>query len=286
MPTFSAGTPRALTLAAVLREARERTGISVRELARRLHVAHTTVSRWESGKTVPSAEDVSAALACLQIAGEERESILTLARGSIADDWLASGPPGMSKQLAGVMECERTATHITEWAPLVIPGVLQTSAYMRAMLARGTLSPGEVETRVVVRTARRDAFARRLNPTRLVALIGEPAIHGGIGGPTVMADQLRHLLDVAQWDTVTLQIVSVSGEWHPGHAGPFLLYEFDQGMRTIVYLEHHRSGAFLVEENDLKDYRAAVDTIRRVGMSPEASQELIAHLITTMETNT
>ncbi|HEU5471341.1 MAG TPA: helix-turn-helix transcriptional regulator [Actinophytocola sp.] len=283
MHPFGAGTPRALTLAAVLREARERAGISVRELARRLQVAHTTVGRWEGGRTVPSAEDVSAVLACLKIAGDEREHILSLARGSAADDWLAAGPPGISKQLTGVMECERTARHITEWAPLVIPGVLQTSDYMRAMLAQGTLPPGEVETRVMLRMARRDAFTRRRDPTRLVALIGEPAIHGGIGGEAVMLDQLRHLLDVAELATVTVQIVSVSGEWHPGHAGPFMLYEFDKGMRPIVYLEHHRSGAFVVDETDLSSYRAAVETIRGVGLSPDESREHIAHLITSME---
>lgn len=283
MPISSAGSPRARTLAAMLREVRERTGISVRELARRLQLAHTTVGRWENGQTVPTSEDVASVLACLQIGGQERENILSLARGSAADDWLASGPPGIAKQLAGVMECERTATGITEWAPLVIPGLLQTSDYAKAMLTRDTLSSGEVETRVIMRMARRDAVTRRRDPTPLVALIGEPAIRGGIGGPAVMLDQLRHLSDAAKSDTITIQIVTVSGEWHPGHAGPFILYDFDENLRPIVYLEHHRSGAFIVEEDDLRDYRAAIETIRDRGMTPDDSAELINELITTME---
>jgi transcriptional regulator with XRE-family HTH domain len=267
----------------MLREARVHTGISVRELARRLQVAHTTVGRWESGHTVPGSDDVAAVLACLQIPDEERERILAVERGSVADDWLASGPPGISQQLAGVMECERTATSIVEWAPLLIPGMLQTSAYTRAMLTRGTLSAGEVETRVALRMARRDSFTRRRDPTQLVALIGEPAIRGGIGGQSVMADQLRHLLDNAKYDTVTIHVVSVAGEWHPGHTGPFILYSFNDGMRPIVYLEHHRSGTFLVDEDYLREYQRAVDMIRRVARGPDESQELIANVMTALE---
>jgi len=181
------------------------------------------------------------------------------------------------------MECERTARLITEWAPLVIPGLLQTSAYARAMLGVGTLSAGEIETRVMLRMARRDAFTRRRNPTRLVALIGEPAIRGGIGGPSIMADQLSYLKELAELETITLQVVGVSGEWHPGHAGPFIRYEFDEGLPPILYLEHHVSGAFLVDESDLKDYDAAIETIRARGLSPEASVQLITDIMTSLE---
>jgi hypothetical protein len=105
---------------------------------------------------------------------------------------------------------------------MVIPGPLQTSDYARAILESGTSSPAEVESRLMMRMARRDAFTRWRDPIRLLALIGEPAIHGGIGGPQVMADQLAHLLDMAKLNTVDLHVVSVSGDWHPGLQGPFM----------------------------------------------------------------
>lgn len=283
MHPFSADSPRVRTLAAVLREARERVGISGRELSRRMEVANSTIARWENGQIVPSADDVAKVLTCLGIESDERESILSIARDTIADDWLTSGPTGVSRQLAGVMECERTARHVTEWAPLLIPGMLQTSAYARAILARGTLPPGEAETRVMMRMARREAITRRRDPTALIALIGEPAIRGGIGGRAVMADQLRQLLDFAALDNITIQVVSVAGEWHPGHTGPFILYEFEEHRRPIVYLEHHRSGAFLVDDNDIRDFQAAVDTVRGVGMSSKDSLEFISDLVKTME---
>ncbi|MGQ0838168.1 helix-turn-helix domain-containing protein [Actinokineospora sp.] len=281
MAGFSEGAPRARTLAAMLQEARTGFGISARELARRLQVAHTTVGRWENGQTVPNAEDVSALLACLEIGGEERERILSLARDTVTDDWLTSGLPGVAQQLASVLEFERTARHITQWAPLLIPGLLQTSDYARATLGPGTLPRDETETRLLMRMARRDALVRR-DPTRLIAVIGEPAIRGGIGGHAVMVDQLRHLLKMAEVDSVTIQIAGLAGAWHPGHMGPFLLYEFEE-LRPIVYLEHHRTGAFVVDDDDIKDYRAAVDIIRGVAMSPAESLTLITDVLTTME---
>jgi transcriptional regulator with XRE-family HTH domain len=292
MGSSSSGTPRARTLAAALREVRaaarrEDNGkpISQRYLAQRLGLAHTTVGRWESGDSVPSAEDVSAAIAVLGVTGERREQILALARDSAQSDWLASGPPGVSQQLAGVMECERTTTHVISFDPLVISGGLQTSAYARAIIGgdRG-LSPAEVETRVMLRMGRRDTFTRA-KPARLLALIGEPAIKGGIGGDAVMAEQLAHLLTMSKLDTITVQVVPMNAEWNPGHAGNFALYHFD-GRPTIVYLEHYRTGAFLVDEEDVEAFRIAADDIRRVAMSLEESARLIADVLDAREKRT
>jgi hypothetical protein len=98
-----------------------------------------------------------------------------------------------------------------------------------------------------------------------------------------MADQLRELLDLAALDTVGLQVVGMNGDWHPGILGPFILYEFDAKMPPIVYLEHHRSGAYTVDGSDVKDYRAAIETIRDIGMGKEDSLELIREQIKILE---
>src|SRR6266540_7045518 len=276
MHPLGAGSPRAQTLGARLRNVRERLGIGQREAARRLGMPNATLSRWERGLSVPKIDNVTALLGALGINGEEREEILSLARGAVGGDWLLSGQPGGSKQLAAVMNWERTARRITEWAPLGIPGILQTSDYAHVIMKRDNVPPGHADDRVIFRMARREAFRRRRNPIRLLALIGEPAIRGGVGGQDVMADQLRELLNLAALDTVEVQVVGVNGDWHPGLLGPFILYEFDAKTPPIVYLEHHRSGSYTVDANEVRDYRAAIETMCDIGMSEEDSLELIA----------
>jgi transcriptional regulator with XRE-family HTH domain len=275
------GMPRARTLGAALRQTRKRSGLSLRDAAQQLGLAHSTVGRWESGDSMPAEKDVVALLEVLNVSDAGREEILALARDSAEGDWLASGPPGMSQQLAGLMECERTARHILDWAPLVVPGILQTSDYARAIIGRGRENDPDVQTLVMLRMGRRDVFMRP-DPAEFEALIAEPVIRGGIGGPKVMRDQLRHLLAMSKLDRITVRLVAMGGQWHPGHAGPFLFYKF--GIQSpIVYLEHHRSGAFLADEADVAAYESAVDLIRREAMSPEESEDCIAEVLNEME---
>jgi transcriptional regulator with XRE-family HTH domain len=281
MGSSSPGMPRARTVAAALLHARKAAGLSQREVAHRLGVAHTTIGRWEGGDTMPSPADMSALMTAFDIVGTERDQILALVLDSPETDWLASGPPGIAQQLAGVMECERTARHITEWSPMVVPGFLQTGNYARAVIGRGRESDPAIETLVMLRMGRRDVFMRP-EPAELEALIAEPVIHGGIGGPKVMRDQLRHLHAMSKLDPVTVRLVNIGGEWHPGHSGPFIYYKF--GIQSpVVYLEHHRSGAFLGDEADVAAYESAVDQIRQEAMSPEESADRIAQALTEME---
>lgn len=279
---LTTATPRAGALAAAMREARERSGLGVRKLAGLLGVSHSTVVGWERGRHVPAVETVSAYLALVGVTGDERERILDLARGAAEPDWLAVGIPGIGSALAGVMECERTATRITDWSPMLIPGLLQTSDYARAVIGGGDNLPRHlVETRVTLRLGRRDVLTRP-KPAHLVALIGLPAIRQCIGGRDVMLGQLRYLLDISRLDTVTVRLVDVEGDWHPGLMGPFTVYDFPSAP-SIVHLEHHRSGVFLSDRQDVEAYRAAIDTVTRVAMSPAESAQLIATRIADLQ---
>lgn len=279
----TSGAPRGRALAAALRDARLSQEIGLRDLARHIGISHTLVSQWERGHRLPKVEDVATVLTGIGVSSAERGRIIELARNAGENDWLASGMPGMSQQMAGMLECERAASEIVDWEPLLVPGLLQTSDYARAILGAGNVQPEQVETQVVFRAGRRDIVNRR-RPTQLRALIGEPALHLQVGGPEVLVHQLRFLQEVAEsWDAVTVQVVRNDVGWHPGASGPFVFYEFDDGP-PIVLLEHHRSSVFLSNDEDLSEYRRAADSLRKeVAMDPEASAEFIAGVVEELE---
>ncbi|MEU5850415.1 helix-turn-helix domain-containing protein [Saccharopolyspora shandongensis] len=277
MPVDTNGlTPRARALAAAIRSARERSGVSGRELSKRLGMSHGTVSHWETGRRVPTPEDVASLMTAAGITGKEKQRLVELARHASEPNWLTVGMPGIPHQLAGAVECERSATSIVEWAPMVIPGLLQTTEYSRTISTASGLPPHEVESRVMLRTARREVLTRK-NPGEFLALIGENALRDKIGTPDLMVDQLSHLLELGARDNITLQVVPPRVGWHPGMAGPFVVYDFPDSP-TVVHFEHYSSGAFVPDDDDVQAYRYAVDSIRKVALSPAHTAALITRI--------
>lgn len=198
-----AGTPRARMLSAALRDAREAKQIGVRELARHLEISPTQVSNWETGRRVPNVEQVAMILAALRTSPGEREHILELARRFDEPNWVAAGGEGMPLQLAGVVECERSASTITQWSTMAIPGLLQTQEYAREIMQAGLDDQSDIELRVMVRGRRKEVLTRRRDPVEFHALISEAALYETLGGTEAIAMQLDFLLHMGQRSNVS-----------------------------------------------------------------------------------
>ncbi|MBP2338853.1 transcriptional regulator with XRE-family HTH domain [Saccharothrix coeruleofusca] len=272
-----AGTPRTRALAVALRQLITGSGIPVRELGKRVGVSHGTISLWSNGKLVPKPHQVDALMKALDVPEVARCRIRELTEHARDQDWLTSGQPGVTEQLAVVLECERTAEQAIDWAPDVVPGLLQTGDYARTILGRRGDVPN-LDARVALRVGRRDVLARAENPLRLTAFLGEKAVRHCIGSPAVRNHQLRYLLTMAETETVTIRVVPLGHEWHPCRMGPFIIYEFD-GNPPIVHLEHHRSGTFLYNNDDVEEYRALASSLHERAMSPEKSAAFIAKCV-------
>ncbi|SDR03260.1 helix-turn-helix domain-containing protein [Actinopolyspora saharensis] len=278
------GTPKAKALGARLKEARKAAGYTVRGLADQLGLSHSAISRWETGARSPETEDVASVLAVTGASSADRSELLEMARGTNDPQWLSVQSGDRERQMAALLEFERDASHITDVSPLLIPGLLQTADYARAIMISGEVPPSEVETRVAVRVGRRETLTRR-NPAQLLALVGEAAIRQQIGGRETVVDQLNHLLNVAEMPNVDLRVVPASAGWTPALEGPFVLIDFDNDT-PIVHLENRRAALFFHESADVDAYRSAVDKVKQVAMTPADSTALIANVITELETTT
>ncbi len=207
-----------------------------------------------------------------------------MARGTDDPHWLSVGNADRDRQMAALLDFERSASVIVDVSPLLIPGLLQTADYARAIMVAAGVPASQIEMRVVVRVGRREVLTRR-DPAQLLALVGEAALRQKIGGPQALIDQLNHLLKVADLPNVDLRIFPADGGWTPALEGPFVLINSADGP-PIVHLENRRSGLFFHEKDDVAAYEAAIDRVKQEAMSPAASRGLIADIITELETTT
>lgn len=274
-------TPKARALGSALREAREDRGLSLRKLARELGRDPSALSRWETGDRAPKPTEVAQILTFLGIVGPRYDEIIDMASGTAAPRWLAVSLPEQRQQLAALLDFERTAHTVTDVSPLLIPGLLQTSGYARAIMSAGGVPADEVETRLAVRIGRRDALTRR-DPVRLVAVIGEAALRQVLGPGEVMVEQLGYLLHAASLPNVAIRILSFDSGWHPALEGPFVLLDSEQ-KAPVVQIENRRSGLFLHEGTDVDAYRHAADAVLEVALDSDDSRKIISQVIDEME---
>lgn len=268
-------------LGSQLRELRESAGLSLRALESLVGMSNAKLSLWENGHRLPSLGDLEKVLDKLDVDGDVRERLLGL-RQSASDTpgRIASGEPSIGPQLAQLIDYEERAARIVYWAPLLVPGLLQTSAYTRAVMTKVS----NAEPRVKLRAGRQNILTRRRNPCELHAIIDSEVLTRPVASSDVMIDQLHYLLEMAQRPNITLQIVSSTWPgYHPGLAGPFELIEFPTA-RPVVHLEHHRSSLTLWEEEDVKAFVAASGMIQKAAMTPAESAGVIEDIVNGMET--
>jgi hypothetical protein len=168
---------------------------------------------------------------------------------------------------------------ITDLSPLLIPGLLQTSDYIRSIMSAGDVPDHEFPRRLAMRIGRRDVLTRRdPKPVRLAEFVGEGALRQLIGTRAVMAEQLRYLRDAMEWPNVDLRVVPFDSGWHPALEGPCLVIDSDES-QPVVHLELRDAVLFLHEEDDVNRYRQAVEKVERVALNPEDSAKVIAGYI-------
>lgn len=220
-------------------------------------------------------------LTAIRTAANERERILELARHVREPHWITVGLNGIPEQLAGVVECERLASSITEWSPGIIPGLLQVSGYARAVTEARGFSQQDIEVRGLV-GAGRQQFLTGNDSVEFVAIISDTILTDPIAPPDVMREQLAHLLEMVNHPNIEIRIVPSGIGWHPGRPGPFILYTFP-GEMSVVYFEHLSSGAFIPTPHDVAEYNKAVDWLVRISTDSAESVRLINKLINEMD---
>jgi transcriptional regulator with XRE-family HTH domain len=274
-------TVRARGLGTELRELREKRGLGLRDVAKRLGLSASSLSRTENGLRLTGIEEVAALLVVYEVTGPRWDRLLNLARDSDHSGWWETGHTKLPSQLTALIGFESQATRIIEAQLAIVPGLLQTADYSRALLQAGGVPGAETETRVAMRLGRQ-AVLTRPQPPSFLALVDEAALRRPVGGPAVMAEQLRHVCKLAERPNVSVRVIPFGEGAHAGMAGAYMVLSFTKEP-TIVHLEHKRAGVFLDQPEDIGPYVAAVDTLQRQAFDAGRSIAFIASLATVYE---
>ncbi|MGI9098443.1 MAG: helix-turn-helix domain-containing protein [Solirubrobacteraceae bacterium] len=207
-------------LGARLRELRDGAGLTGAEVARRMGRAHSTLSRWESGGLLPRTPDVYFMLDLYGVRDAERDGLLRSVENVRArHDWEVD----VAVEVADYARMESRAWKVEEFQDSVVPGLLQTPEYARAVLRAWdpAATPQQLERWVGVRMTRQRRLADE-DPLQLVTVIGEGALRRPVGGPQVMRAQLKHLVDLATQPNIEVRLLPLAAA-HAGMTSSFIV---------------------------------------------------------------
>ncbi|GAA0689886.1 MULTISPECIES: Scr1 family TA system antitoxin-like transcriptional regulator [Streptomyces] len=279
MPPRTVLTQRQKRLGSELRRMRTAAGMSAEYAAGLLGVDRSRISNMESGQRGINAERLRK-LACNCDCTDETyvEALVEMAEPSQAGWWeryRGSLPQG----LLDISETEAYAVRLRGANTVHVPGLLQTPehamAIFRAVVPQ--LPEHEVALRLAHRTERQSMITRD-DPVPYVAVIHEAALRMQFGGRDVARGQLKYLLEVSEWDHVTVLVIPFDHGAFPG-AGQTVVYaEGPVRQLDTVQIDNSHGPDFLYAEGQLAKYRAQLDLLEGLALSPERSRDFIREI--------
>ncbi|OII60705.1 transcriptional regulator [Streptomyces sp. CC53] len=270
-------TVRRRRLGMELRRLREQKGMTAEEVAERLLVSQSKISRLENGRRSISQRDVRDLCEVYEV--EDRrmvDSLMQMAKDSRQQGWWhAFGDIPYSVYIG----LETDAASLRVYEPQIVPGLLQTRAYAEAVItgALPEAPAADIEKRVNVRTRRQDRIKDTDKPLRLWAVIDESALRRVVGTPQVMVDQLESLIEQSHLPHVTVQVLPFEMGAHPGISGHYAILEFpDATDSSVVYIEGVTSDLYLEKPNDVQRYSLMYEYLRAQALGVEQTRQFLA----------
>lgn len=283
MPEHPAPSVRARRLARELRRLREAAQMTGEAAAAQLGWSSAKVSRIETARTPITVPDLRRLLDLYGARDTDTDRLVDLARTSRERGWWDSYVGETPSEYATYLGLEDEASSISSFSALLVPGLLQTEDYARAMIKSLLLMPPrEVERLVQVRRIRQDRIYRADKvPLTLHAVLDESVLRRQIGGADVLRDQLKHLVStVANLPNVEFQVLPHSAGAHPAINGTFTILSFPRsGDPEIVTLEHLDSHLFIEGEKAVYRYTLVFNELITKALDPVESLAFIKQVI-------
>jgi Domain of unknown function (DUF5753)/Helix-turn-helix domain len=259
-----APTVRRMLVGARLRRLRTDKGLTREAAGGAIRASEWKIHRLENGQVGFKDRDVMDLLAFYGVTDpEEVATVVTLAREANAPGWWHGYGDVLPPWFRAYVDLEAAATLIRTYEGQLVPGLLQTEEYTRAVIRGAQLdeSAEEVERRVALRMARQRLLERAGAP-RLWAVVDEAALRRPVGGPKVMHAQIEWLIEASRLPGVTVQVLPFNAGAHPAMVGGFSILRFaDRELPDVVYFEHLSNAVYLDKRDDVDQYLHVMDQI-------------------------
>ena len=276
-------TVRRRELAALLRSMREERGMSVKQVTEHLLCSPSKISRIETGQRGATLRDVRDLCDLYGVTDQaKREHLMNLAREGKQQGWWQ--PYDLPYSTYVGLEAEAVSNR--DYDSAVVPGLLQTARYVRALhedvapqLAVPRLTPEAIDQRVDERLRRQKLLRRESGPLEFWAVLDEAVLHRIIGSPKVMRDQLSQLIRMSDMPNVTLQILPYTAGAHPALGSSFSILHFGGPLQDVVYVEGLVGWMFLERPEDIDRHRYVFERLAEIALSPGESLEVVENTI-------
>jgi transcriptional regulator with XRE-family HTH domain len=249
-------------------------GWTAEQVAERLMMSPSKVSRLETGQRGASARDVSDLCDLYGVDDEQRQHLLELASEGKQRAWWQ--PLGLPYSTYVGLEAE--ATSINDYGLGVVPGLLQTSSYARAVVHSSVqnLPPEVVEQRVRGRMVRQQLLFSE-HPPILDAVVDESVLHRIVGSKAIMRAQLERLLERSELPTVTLRVLPYDAGVVPASNNKFIILKFaSTSIRDVVFIECVTGDLYLEDPADVEQYKATFKSLINLAATPDRTRKIIA----------
>ena len=272
-------TLRRRRLGAELKRCREAAGLTQEAVSRHFEWNTAKLTRIETARVAVTARDVRDLLTLYGRLDEDyRDAMVELARLSKERSWWTDYKDVLRPGNFVGLEAGAAAMRVFE--PVVVPGLLQTEAYIRALMRSGSDAPQAVTDRRIQLRLQRQARLSGTNPLELAAIVDESVLRRNIGGEAVMRDQLQHLVDIAQSPNVTIRILPLDFGEHLFLGGPAALLEFRETTHLdVVYLEGLAGDYYEEQPSEVARYREEFDRLGAGALDHRMSLKMIESLL-------
>ena len=271
-----------MILARQLQALREKAGLSYEQAAEAIYSSEWTVRRMERAEGGFKPLTVKSLLIAYGITDiREIDAFLALAKDASKPGWWHSYEDILPAWFRTAVGLEEAATLIRAYEPQVIPGLLQTESYIRAITAASfpAATSDYAERTVALRLARQQLL-HRASPPGYWVVMDETVLRRPIGGRHVMRDQLTHLIQSAEQPEVTIQVIPFAAGWHPALYGMFWIFRFPgDELPDIVYSEALTGAYYLNKPDETARYTQALDTMCAQAASPEQTITILRDIM-------